>query len=304
MSKYHVSEFQLRVIIKIQSLWRSYIQRRVYKNMKKTIRERETTTRRLQYLNNKLQSKFTRTVLSAREKSKPSNSNVDIQKFINGDYVKVRVENSKSISEKTNFSQHNEEMNAQKNCSQQSYILANSNVGSALSSRPKMINLHSLKTEPTCVKEKLDRKLEINIQTVAPTKERLISSARNTQKQTINFEKYDRVLMEKTLRNNIPSKHLLLKQTKLLSWTKSNNYHAILTSGYQYYEVDVNIKDSFGNTPLYYAARNGNKEICEFLVNHSAYINEPCENGNTPLHMAFFSNQVMVSFIFMQVLTI
>jgi len=55
------------------------------------------------------------------------------------------------------------------------------------------------------------------------------------------------------------------------------------------------MKDNEGNTPLYYAALNRNKEICEFLTQHGARVNEPCKDGNTPLHMAFSSNQVMVT---------
>jgi len=75
---------------------------------------------------------------------------------------------------------------------------------------------------------------------------------------------------------------------------KSNNFNVILSGGFTYYENDVNVKDVHGNTPLYYAARNGNKEICEFLLNHHAKVNIRCKGGNTPLHMAFASGQVMV----------
>lgn len=93
-----------------------------------------------------------------------------------------------------------------------------------------------------------------------------------------------------------PPKGLLLKQRKLFSAAKTGNYNIIKTSGFNYYEADVNIADDKGNTPLFYAARNGNKEICEFLVRHKANVNESCAGGNTPLHLAFASNQVMVNF--------
>jgi len=92
----------------------------------------------------------------------------------------------------------------------------------------------------------------------------------------------------------VAPKGLLLKQRKLFTAAKASNFKLIQSSGYNYYEADVNAKDDDGNTPLFYAAKNGNKEICEFLVYHKARVNEPCREGNTPLHMAFASGQVMV----------
>jgi len=94
---------------------------------------------------------------------------------------------------------------------------------------------------------------------------------------------------------NERQKGLLLKQRKLFTAAKSGTIHNIEGSGFNYFESDVNVKDDHGNTPLFYAARRGNKEICDFLLAHKARVNEPCSNGNTPLHMAFASNQVMVS---------
>ncbi len=69
----------------------------------------------------------------------------------------------------------------------------------------------------------------------------------------------------------------------------------ILVSGFNYFSSDINAKDDLNNTPLYYAAKNGNKEICEFLLKHGALVNTPCSDGNTPLHAAFSSGQCMVS---------
>jgi len=89
-------------------------------------------------------------------------------------------------------------------------------------------------------------------------------------------------------------KGLLLKQRKLFIAAKTNNFNIILSSGFNYFESDVNIKDDKGNTPLYYAAKNGDNKICDFLIRHKSFVNEPCSEGNTPLHMAFASGQIMV----------
>ena len=97
-----------------------------------------------------------------------------------------------------------------------------------------------------------------------------------------------------TISKRAPPKGLLLKQRKLFIAAKSNNMSLITASGFHYFETDANAKDDYNNTPLYYAARNGNKEICEFLLGCGARVNESCQEGNTPLHMAFSSNEVMV----------
>ena len=99
--------------------------------------------------------------------------------------------------------------------------------------------------------------------------------------------------LAKILKRGAP-KGLLLKQRKLFIAAKTNNFNLILSSGFNYYEGDVNTKDEQGNSPLYYAAKSGSKEVCDFLVRHKAYVNDPCSNGNTPMHMAFFSGQIMV----------
>ncbi len=49
-----------------------------------------------------------------------------------------------------------------------------------------------------------------------------------------------------------------------------------------------NIKDQDGITPLMVAAREGNKNIVEMLIAHSADVNEESNNGNTPLIRALY----------------
>ena len=92
----------------------------------------------------------------------------------------------------------------------------------------------------------------------------------------------------------VPGKSLLLKQRKLLMASKLNNLQLVKSSGFYYYENDVNAQDERRNTALYYAARNGSLEFCQYLVDRGARVNERCEHGNTPLHMAFQSDREAV----------
>jgi len=49
----------------------------------------------------------------------------------------------------------------------------------------------------------------------------------------------------------------------------------------------TNERDNFGYTALHYAARNGNKEICELLIKDGrANLNAITKGGATPLHRA------------------
>jgi ankyrin repeat protein len=91
-----------------------------------------------------------------------------------------------------------------------------------------------------------------------------------------------------------PPKGLLLKQRKLLSSARQNALAQVQNSGFTYFESDVNVKDDHGNTPLYYVAKHGNLEFAQFLVDHGARVNEPCERHNTPLHVGFGSNKEML----------
>jgi ankyrin repeat protein len=48
----------------------------------------------------------------------------------------------------------------------------------------------------------------------------------------------------------------------------------------------VNSKDSYGMTPLHYAAHNGDKDMVEFLLANKADVNARDKYGQTPLHNA------------------
>ncbi|ETW06352.1 hypothetical protein H310_02632 [Aphanomyces invadans] len=51
----------------------------------------------------------------------------------------------------------------------------------------------------------------------------------------------------------------------------------------------VRARDVHGNTPLHYAAEGGYVNVCEFLLEHGAYINEQNVRGEAPLHFAISS---------------
>lgn len=56
--------------------------------------------------------------------------------------------------------------------------------------------------------------------------------------------------------------------------------------------ADVTIKDSFGNTPLHWAARVGNISVMEVLVYESCDLDVQNDMGETPLHWAMRSGRI------------
>lgn len=75
-----------------------------------------------------------------------------------------------------------------------------------------------------------------------------------------------------------------MKINKLISCAKENNFFSIKNSGLIFKKDEVNEKDLEGNTALYYAAKNGNKELCLFLLSCGANPNTQCQNNFTPTH--------------------
>ena len=51
-------------------------------------------------------------------------------------------------------------------------------------------------------------------------------------------------------------------------------------------EKDPDTKDSFGRTPLSYAAERGNAQLVELLLNYNVDLNSKCRAGRTPLSRA------------------
>lgn len=87
---------------------------------------------------------------------------------------------------------------------------------------------------------------------------------------------------------------------KLFDAVKKNRFNAMAASGQIYDKVDVNERDERGNTPLYYAGKNGSFEFSKFLIDLGANLNETCSKGDTPMHMACASNNMDVIMLFIQ----
>jgi len=56
-------------------------------------------------------------------------------------------------------------------------------------------------------------------------------------------------------------------------------------------ELDVNVKDHAGNTPLHYAARYNNLDVIHILYVAGAEVDIQNDMGQTPLHFAFQAYQ-------------
>ena len=55
--------------------------------------------------------------------------------------------------------------------------------------------------------------------------------------------------------------------------------------------ADVNAKNEYGSTPLYFAARNKNPEVVTILIEAGAEVNARDNIGSTPLYWAACSNE-------------
>jgi hypothetical protein len=56
--------------------------------------------------------------------------------------------------------------------------------------------------------------------------------------------------------------------------------------------INVNLKDWSGSTPLHYAAENGHVEIARLLLQNGAEVNVKNNRGNTPLHCAAYHGHI------------
>eukprot|EP01015_Nassula_variabilis_P027623 TRINITY_DN5691_c0_g1_i2.p1 TRINITY_DN5691_c0_g1~~TRINITY_DN5691_c0_g1_i2.p1 ORF type:complete len:280 (-),score=27.07 TRINITY_DN5691_c0_g1_i2:13-852(-) len=71
-----------------------------------------------------------------------------------------------------------------------------------------------------------------------------------------------------------------------------------LSSGFIFYESDMNAQDEDGKTALYYAAKNGNEKFIKYLVDNGADANVRCKDNNTPMHAVFQSgNEMMIIYL-------
>ena len=78
----------------------------------------------------------------------------------------------------------------------------------------------------------------------------------------------------------------------IFDYVKENNIDKInelLESG-----VNVNVKDKYGNTPLYYASTYGQLQIAKLIIEYGADVNIKCY-GSTPLHQASYNRRTEVT---------
>lgn len=97
---------------------------------------------------------------------------------------------------------------------------------------------------------------------------------------------------------NTTSPEKLLKNKQLLIHSKQGNLDKLKSLGFYYSQTDINVQDKYGNTPLHYSAKIGNAEICNWLLERGANPNTPGWKKNTPVHMAFLSQNPYVLFPF------
>lgn len=89
--------------------------------------------------------------------------------------------------------------------------------------------------------------------------------------------------------------HLLMKQKKLMTAAKMDKLAMIKNAGYDILPQDANSIDRERNTPLYYAVANGNLTFVRWLISKQADINFACSNRDTPVHIAFKTNNLEVT---------
>ncbi len=81
----------------------------------------------------------------------------------------------------------------------------------------------------------------------------------------------------------------------LLHWAAFNNHVEIVSALLKHKDKpDLNAKDGKGCTALHYAAREGNKEILEKLIEAGAPVHCNSNKGNTPLLAAVYFNRKVV----------
>jgi ankyrin repeat protein len=91
-------------------------------------------------------------------------------------------------------------------------------------------------------------------------------------------------------------------QKKIMIAARTNNFGMLEVGTEKIYPSDVNTVDILANTPLHYAAKLGNKNLCQFLVEKGAYLDQIGQDGNQPLHLAYLSGSVPVNLAYKTVL--
>jgi len=96
-------------------------------------------------------------------------------------------------------------------------------------------------------------------------------------------------LKVKSSRNvkQVESVHLTALMMNTFQAAKKNQLSYIQKNQTRYKPGDLNLKDQFGNSIVYYAVVNMHQAVLELLIKLGANLNQRGELGNTPLHYAF-----------------
>jgi len=329
-SKYHVTDFQKRVIIKIQALWRGFYQRKLYKSMKQDAAQRVRMIERMRFLKSHSRSKFFKAVLATSQKfdlqltsevfdgpsSKSTRSRFDLGRaqsarsrpnpIANGihqqDFAQFsskvttpRVKLNVPITPNNKGDGHSHNTAATLSNVGSLWNLDNTASVENLNMKSERVNRDAQRIARPRPATAAPKKVAVFKPTVPRKKDQSPRAASPRKLDDLDaIEEMNRAKRSQPGTPKTPRSGFLLKHMKLFTAAKTNKYEIILKSGFYYYDADVNIKDNEGNSPLFYAARHGNLDICKFLTDHFARVNEPCSEGNTPLHMAFASGNAMI----------
>lgn len=127
-------------------------------------------------------------------------------------------------------------------------------------------------------------------------------------KKTVN-----ELAIEKHLRENKPNRDKIARdkadgsmpmdnrftvQCKtVIAACRKNQTDKIWTFDFAVTQAHTKYHDEHDNSSLYYAAKNKNPRMCEYLLEKGADPNDVCSNGNTPYHIACQGNNLPVDIL-------
>jgi len=82
------------------------------------------------------------------------------------------------------------------------------------------------------------------------------------------------------------------KRSKLyLHCAIQGNNNAVMFKYIEFYKNNINLKDAEGNTPIFYAVKNGNLDSIKYLIANGSNIFQKNNSGETLLHIASYKNR-------------
>ncbi|KAM3143653.1 hypothetical protein pb186bvf_004149 [Paramecium bursaria] len=159
-------------------------------------------------------------------------------------------------------------------------------------------NRPNLEIQASKAKNVFQDKLSLNTEIIKSKREQF-EQLSTTKRVKLEIQQLEKKKKQQKFSNQKEMSENKMKNRKLIIAAKMRNLQVAIQAGFQYVKADTKLYDQYGNTPLYYAAKNGDEVFCRFLLNLGADVNQPCSNGNTPLHMAFMAQhqQIIIDFI-------